>query len=303
MKIKSFTVILVCVVVPLLLIVEVNAMPKATIRLAQEYFECRIYDNVSNLTEHFKNILDSLYAGVGGEGVYDPEVYDAYTQGMEKSISEMKNRESYTQEQAINEIGRMIDNNRFPANYIFTKGQYKYVTGINAVVTTTNVNLRSQPNANARILCVISGSIEMDGGPAGDICSYMGEWTNPQGDRWVAVNFNDYEKGDLIGWLNGKYTQFITDAQVTEILRAYESAKATPRTTARNEYSRQEDSSYSQPYSSGVSNASEKVYQCVVCGERRILSANETAANLPEWGCGADLFNFGGSRHIWNKLQ
>ena len=57
----------------------------------------------------------------------------------------------------------------------------------------------------------------------------MGEWTNPQGERWVAVKYHHYEKGDLIGWLSGKYTQFITDAQVLEAARIYEKALAAPR--------------------------------------------------------------------------
>lgn len=57
----------------------------------------------------------------------------------------------------------------------------------------------------------------------------MGEWTNSQGEHWVAVKYHHYEKGDLIGWLSGKYTQFITDAQVLEAARIYEKALAAPR--------------------------------------------------------------------------
>ena len=251
MKGKYLVVMLVCVAVFLLSNVEANAMPEFTTGLAQEYVYCRMYDNVSNLTEYFKSVLDRLYAGEGGEGTYDPDVYDNYIRGMGKSISEMNSRKPYTQEQAMNEIGRMIDSGKFPANYIFAKGQYKYTAGINAVVTTTDVNLRSQPNANAIKLSVVDG---LQSYPYLNICNYMGEWTNPQGERWVLVSYDGYDKGKLTGWLSGKYTKFITDAQIMEIARAYENALATPRTTAKNEYGRQEESTYttnSPSYSSG----------------------------------------------------
>ena len=259
---KTFCSILLLCVVSLLSIGEVNAMPEATDALARIYYVRLYNDEVSNLEEHFKSELDSLYAGVGGEGEYDPEGYDRYTQYMERAISEMKNRTPYTQEQAIDEIGRMIDNKKFPANYIFAKGQYKYTGNINAVVTKTNVNLRSQPNSNAIKLYVIAGPLEeAEGLLLFDVCSYMGEWTNPQGERWVAVKYHHDEKGDLIGWLSGKYTIFITDAQVMEIARAYERAKAAPRTTARNEYGRQEENyTASTPsYSSSSGGSAEEV--------------------------------------------
>ena len=68
MKGKYLVVMLVCVAVFLLSNVEANAMPEFTTGLAQEYVYCRMYDNVSNLTEYFKSVLDRLYAGEGGEG-------------------------------------------------------------------------------------------------------------------------------------------------------------------------------------------------------------------------------------------
>ena len=42
-----------------------------------------------------------------------------------KEISALKNKRSYTQEQAEKEIGRMIDNGQISANYILAKGQYR----------------------------------------------------------------------------------------------------------------------------------------------------------------------------------
>ncbi len=239
MKMKSFTptpfkfLFLFVIAVSLFTGLKAEAMPEASKSLVNDYFKYCIYYDDLDLEAYYKDDLDHAYAGLvyAGEGMYekDSNAYKDYTNNMAKEISAVRNRNPYTQEQAVNEIGRMIDNKKFAANYIFAKGQYKYTSGINAVLTKTNVNLRSQPNTQAHVLCVISGPREIDGGPTGDICSYMGEWTNPQGEHWVAVKYHHYEKGDLIGWLSGKYTQFITDAQVLEAARIYEKALAAPR--------------------------------------------------------------------------
>lgn len=66
----------------------------------------------------------------------------------------LRNRQSYSQEQARNEIARMVDAGELPY-YILGKGSYSYTPSINSVYTTTNVNLRSQPNAEARIITVV----------------------------------------------------------------------------------------------------------------------------------------------------
>ena len=197
-------------------------MPEASYQLAGVYFENVVYYQNSDLEAGYRDALDEMYE-------QDPETYEEAVKNLDQEISTLRNREPYTQEQAVNEIERMISSGNFQADYIFDEGKYKYTSGINAVLTTTNVNLRSLPNTNSQILRVISGPMEKYEGPTGDICNYMGEWTNPQGDRWVAVSYYDNGGEKLIGWLSGKYTQFIRDSQILQVAKIYEKAKAAPR--------------------------------------------------------------------------
>lgn len=141
----------------------------------------------------------------------------------------LRNRQSYSQEQARNEIARMVDAGELPY-YIISKGSYSYTPSINSVYTTTNVNLRSQPNSEARIITVMRcgghHGLMTDRWVPPDLSDYLGEWTNPNGDTWVLVKYRPYPmaKPDekKLGWLNGKYVKFFTDSQVAKIADIYE---------------------------------------------------------------------------------
>lgn len=224
MKVKNFTPLPFAFLLLFvsLFALKAEAMPEASYQLAAAYFENVIYYQNPDLENGYRIALDEMYE-------QDPEIYSEATQNMAQEISNLRNRKPFTQEQAVNEISRMIENGVFPADYIFDDGEYKYISGINAVITTTNVNLRSQPTTESKILRVIAGPMEKDSGPVGDICNYMGEWESPQGERWVAVSYIDDQEGKLTGWLSGKYTQFIRDAQVLQVAKIYEKAKDAPR--------------------------------------------------------------------------
>ena len=70
------------------------------------------------------------------------------------------------------------------------------------------LNLRSQPNARSRIITKL-GAIYTGDFAYIDVASYVGEWRNPKGTRWVAVEYNG-----TIGWLHGKYVRLVTDKEI-----------------------------------------------------------------------------------------
>ena len=150
----------------------------------------------------------------------------SFTAGIMKEISDVKNKKPYTQESALNEIKAMIKSEKLPA-YITEKGSYKYTSGINAVIPSENVRLRSQPNTSSRVITTIkAGSRKGKIYTPPEISDYLGEWTSPQSEKWVLVNYRpsltikaDEKK---LGWIHGSYAKFVTDKDILKAVDVFE---------------------------------------------------------------------------------
>ncbi len=105
--------------------------------------------------------------------------------------------------------------------------KYTYRSGTVGVYPTTNLNMRSQPNPNARIVYELRKNINWVRGELPDVLTYLGEWVNPEGVTWVAVSMELEGSGETIaGWVNGKYVKFITANQISEVIEEFESVRA-----------------------------------------------------------------------------
>ena len=97
--------------------------------------------------------------------------------------------------------------------YVRDKGRFIYNSKMKMVlITANNVRLRSQPNANAKVITrddkVFWGSID-----------YLGEWTHPNGDKWIVGLYDDWryaperatpENEKKVIWVSAKYAKPVT---------------------------------------------------------------------------------------------
>ena len=97
--------------------------------------------------------------------------------------------------------------------YVRDKGRFIYNTKMKMVlITANNVRLRSQPNANANVIArgskALWGSID-----------YLGEWTHPNGDKWIVGLYDDWryfpegetpENEKKVIWVSAKYAKPVT---------------------------------------------------------------------------------------------
>lgn len=231
------------------LIVRADAMPEQTPLLADLctwQFDEESFSYEADVAGYVKSALD--------EG-------DDYAQTLRNEASIMRNRKSYTQEQALEEIRRMVDDGKLQY-YIVGKGQYRYTSGINSVYTTTNVNLRSQPNTKANIITVVQSGGYADGYITPELSDYLGEWTSPEGDTWVLVKYRTFplakDSEKKLGWLSKKYVRFLTDNQVMKVAEIVDNPSkymnSSSYTASQNTYSGQ-----SASYSSGGYNSVETI--------------------------------------------
>ncbi len=217
---------------------EVYAMPQASDLLAFYY----------TLFEHNR------------EDFVNEAVYRNGTEEAEKAVEDFKQRTNYSQEQAVKEIGQMIENGDLP-NYILSKGTYKYDGNINTVYCIADTNLLSQPDKDARVVLDLHMGIFSPAIAFGR-CSYFGEWTSPQGEHWVIVNFpsqiEEYDEEEdiektaealketheeekiLTGFIYGKDISFVTNGQLQEAVKAIEVAVIMARDAASEQKSMEE---------------------------------------------------------------
>ena len=96
--------------------------------------------------------------------------------------------------------------------YVRDKGIFVYNPKMKMVrITGNNVRLRSQPNMEARV--VARGDREMWGA-----IEYLGEWTHPNGDKWIIGLYDDWnyhpeptpEEDKKIIWVSAKYAKPVT---------------------------------------------------------------------------------------------
>ena len=80
-------------------------------------------------------------------------------------------------------------------------------SGGTVAITGVNVRMRSQPNTQANILGAVSKN------EAWNFPEYLGEWTNHQGDKWVAANFRDDDDDIKTVWIFGQYTSLVKKEQ------------------------------------------------------------------------------------------
>lgn len=118
----------------------------------------------------------------------------------------------------IDRLNKLIDANKVP-DYIRDSGRFsfnkKYKGGF-IDIRGTNVRLRSQPNTQARIIASGNEDMWLDG----NTIEYLGEWTNPEGERWVLGDYQAYnmEQPQTV-WIYGKYTELVTEKDFEERLQ------------------------------------------------------------------------------------
>lgn len=82
-----------------------------------------------------------------------------------------------------------------------------------------NVRLRSQPNTQSRVIASGRNSMWVEG----HYTYYLGEWTNPKGERWVLADYEGYKNGKRTKlqpvWIFGRYTGLRTKEDFDEMLR------------------------------------------------------------------------------------
>ena len=141
--------------------------------------------------------------------------------GLKKEIAELRARKAYSQSSALNDLKSMVKAGTLPA-YITEKGSYNYTPGINAVIPSENVRLRSQPSTSSRVITTVkAGRKEGKTYVPPEISDYLGEWTNTQSEKWVLVNYrpNLTSKQDekKLGWIHGDYAKFVTDKDALKV--------------------------------------------------------------------------------------
>ncbi|MBR1657875.1 MAG: hypothetical protein IJ697_05360 [Synergistaceae bacterium] len=253
MKAKKFSTVFLLLFVTVLLPLKIaEAMPETT-PLFADLYSWILDDEGEDFESSFESNVATYFSSPSDlKSEYDRE------------FRILRNRKPYSQEQARNEIARMIDAGELPY-YIIGKGSYSYTPGINSVYTTTNVNLRSQPNLEARIITVVrcgGYGLTADGWVTPELSDYLGEWTNPNGDTWVLVKYRPYptaKPGEKkLGWLSGKYVRFFTDSQVAKIADIYENPKKYMNSGSSYRYTASQPSQQSS-YSSGGNSGAERV--------------------------------------------
>ena len=105
---------------------------------------------------------------------------------------------------------KLVGEGKIPM-YVRDKGKFVYnsefaIVGISGI----NVNLRSQPNANANVVAQISKD-DTDKWPA-----YLGEWTHPNGERWILGEIRRNRKPQCV-WIYAEYAEPMTEETFSDV--------------------------------------------------------------------------------------
>ena len=188
------------------------AMPEASVELAKMYLA---YDYDRSLFVELNKISHAQYKSLNDRTLIT-------------ELAAIRGREVYTQAQATEEMKNMIERGLIP-DYILTKGKYTYDGNVNAVCPEVDLKLRSQPNRHARVAAELyGGEVQEIGYIAYTACTYLGEWTKPNGERWIGVEYNDTfidRNVTSIGWLEANYVKLITNDNIKEVARVIEDIK------------------------------------------------------------------------------
>ncbi len=249
MKMKSFTLppfkflFLFVIAVSLFTGLKAEAMPEASDALA--IFAPDFPDHKDVFVKQVMDLCRENTATLADIGLY---------------ISELDDRLTYTQEQAEKEIAELIDKEVLPS-YILSKGKYSYDGNINAVYPIGKCKILSQPRPDAKVILEVDAydHNENDEHGAFAVYDYFGEWTSPEGEKWVMLGYYHYsteyieEQHDYfeidkydICFLNKKQAGFATNAQVREIANAVEFIQIATEISSSRE--RQLVAQYQQQY-------------------------------------------------------
>ena len=136
----------------------------------------------------------------------------------QEQVSKVKASKNYRTSETQTQLDKLIRDKKVP-DYIRDSGRFsfnkKYKGGF-IDIRGTNVRLRSQPNTQARIIASGNEDMWLDG----NTIEYLGEWTNPEGERWI---LGDYQAANTTRpqtvWIYGKYTELVTEKNFEERLQ------------------------------------------------------------------------------------
>ena len=155
---------------------------------------------------------------------------------------------SVAEASSYSRLEQLITQGKVP-QYVKTTGNFDYNSAFEEfpgiVAPTTNVNLRAEPNPNAKKLGVISPQ------DPSQWPTYLGEWITPEGKRWVLgeLAIDDGKIHDannpaktISVWIFGRYTNLMDEGVYSMILDG--AAEAGLEVSDNDSYS----SSYSESY-------------------------------------------------------
>ena len=133
----------------------------------------------------------------------------------QEQVSKVKATKSNRVSESETQLDKLLRAKKVP-DYIRDSGRFsfnkKYQGGF-IDIRGTNVRLRSQPNTQSRIIASGNEDMWLDG----NTIEYLGEWTNPEGERWVLGDYQAYNMDQpQTVWIYGKYTQLLTEKDYEE---------------------------------------------------------------------------------------
>lgn len=136
------------------------------------------------------------------------------TTGRKKNNYDIIDNSSRKQLDSLLKTKKVPDYVRDSGKFYFNR---KY-NGGSVMIQGINVRLRSQPNTQSRIVAEGWDGMWIDN----HNLYYLGEWTNPKGERWVVADYEGYKNGKPIRkqpvWVFGKYTELMTEKEFNEMM-------------------------------------------------------------------------------------
>jgi len=122
---------------------------------------------------------------------------------------------------------------------------------------------------------------------------YLGEWTSPQGERWVLADYHRHETYEAIPvWIFGKYADPMSEEMYSVILDSIVEAEMERAERKRQEEIRRAEIRQ-QPQNQWLSQQVYR-YQCQYCG------IFHTGTSAPTMGaCNAN----NNRNHVWHQLE
>ena|GEM_PF-1677335 len=127
----------------------------------------------------------------------------------DNASTEITSQAGDTNQGEVSYLDWLVSNGHVP-QYVQDRGAFHYDSNFDKVrITGNNVRLRSQPNLEARIIDNVSN---------GEILTYHGEWTHPQGEKWLIAGY-DAATTETFVWVHSDFSEPITQEQYAELQR------------------------------------------------------------------------------------